>query len=282
MEIRFTDVDIINTRPAINDYIFCELVSLDQAIKPLVYLVDKIDVHVATAKHATGNISSTDELTHDEAATVYLYSMETGSRSLYLMLNTALRVNISSKLKPWFLYLKLLHTALNKLPSQQMKVWRGLRHDVHENYRKGMHIIWTSVSSCSKDVDIVQKHFNERMNSTLLSIDCINGKSIMKYSAFASEQEIILMPGTQVKVIDNSLKYNRFHLVHLKELSNPNIQRKYTVLPEIKNPSVPTTPPIQQKSKYFHREYLYIKDLILYSSSSENSLMSSLSNINRI
>jgi len=90
METRFTDVDSVSSQSAINDYIFSELVSLEKAIQPISFLVDKINIHAATAKSATENISSEDELTHDEAAAVYLYSMETGPRSLYRVMNVAL------------------------------------------------------------------------------------------------------------------------------------------------------------------------------------------------
>lgn len=248
METRFTDVESVNTQPPINEYIFSKIVPLEKAIEPLVLLVDKIVANAATAKHATADISSEDELKHDEAAAIYLYSMETGSRSLYRMLNTALQINILSRLKPWFLYLKLLHTALNKLPSYQVQVWRGLEKDVSADYRKGMHLTWTNISSCSKDADVIKDLLNENMDSTFFTVNCINGKSIMKYSAFPSKQEVILMAGTQLKVINNSFEYNGLHIVQLEELSNPNMQRKYSVLPEIQKSSVSTVASVQQNT----------------------------------
>jgi hypothetical protein len=260
MGTRFADVDSIKTQSGINDYIFSELVSLEKAIQPLAFLVDKINVHAATAKSATKDISSSeDELTHDEAAAIYLYSMETGARSLYRVMNFALRENILSRLKSWFLYLKLIHTALNKLPSQQVQVWRGFAKDVSASYRKGMRIVWSSMSSCSNDADVVKNFLDKKAHSTLFLIECKNGKSIAKYSYFPSENEVILMPGAQLKVVNNSFEFNGLHLVHLAELPNPNVQRKYSVLPAIKKLSSDSTvPSVQQKKdkcKYFNEEY---------------------------
>jgi len=173
-------------------------------------------------------------------------------------------------LKSWFLYLKLIHTALNKLPSQQVKVWRGLGQDVSAGYRKGMRLTWASMSSCSNDAGVVQNFLNKKAHSTLFTIDCINGKSITKYSAIASEHEVILMPGTQLKIAGNLLEFNGLHIVHLEELPNPNIQRKYSVLPGIKNSESPgdrkkytsaikklsSVEQKKDKCKYFDRKYL--------------------------
>jgi hypothetical protein len=226
MEARLADIDSINTQTAINDYIFSELVPLEKAIQPLIRIVDKIDIHAATAKRETKNISLENELTHDEAAAIYLYSMETGPRSVYRSINIALRTNASIKLKSWFLYLKLIHTALNKLPSEQVKLWRGVAKDVAKGYTKGMSVTWFIISSCSNDAGVVESFLDKEAHSTLFSIDCKNGKSITSYSAYPHEYEIILMPGTRLKIANKPLEYKGLHIVHLEELPNPNIQRK--------------------------------------------------------
>jgi hypothetical protein len=259
MEARLADIDSINTQTAINDYIFSDLVPLEIAIQPLIRLVDQIDVHAATAKRATKNISFENELTHDEAAAIYLYSMETGTYSVYCSVNRALRANVSVRLKSWFLYLKLIHTALNKLPSEQVKLWRGVAKDVAKGYTKGMSVTWFSISSCSNDVGVVESFLDKETHSTLFSIDCKNGKSIRKYSAHPHEYEIILMPGTRLKVANKPLEYKGLHIVHLEELPNPNIQRKYSVLPSIQKSLVFSTFSMQQQEtdcKYLDGVYL--------------------------
>ena len=254
MLTRFADVDPINAEPAIDDYIHCKLVTLEQSIKSLTNLVDKIIIHASTAKSITENISQEDGLTHDEAAAIYLYSMETGSRSLYRLLNDVLRKNNAQKLKLWFLYLKLLHTALNKLPSVQERVWRGIPKNVSASYTQGRRIIWKSVSSCSTDAGAVQAFLNQKAQNTLFSIDCKNGKIISKYSAFSEEQELILMPGTLLRVKNKPFEMNGLHLVDLEELPNPNIIKKYSVLPKIKRDLSSASSSQNKKSKYPDRE----------------------------
>ena len=235
METRFTDIDSVNSQATIDDYILFDLVSLERAIRPLINLMGEIEIHANTAKLAIREIVLEDELTHDEAAAIYLYSMETGLRSVYRMLNSALRTNIRAKLQPWFPYLKLIHTAFNKLPSHQEKLWRGVGKDISASYRKGMCIVWHSISSCSKEASVVETFLNKKVHSTLVSVVCKNGKSISKYSQFPHEYEIILMPGTQLKVTSKPFEHNGLHIVDLEELPNCNVQRKYAILPTIKN-----------------------------------------------
>ena len=235
MEVRFTDVDSVNVHTPIDDYLLSELVSLERAIQPLFSHVDQIESHGREAKRATENSSLEDELTHDEAAAIYLYSMDTGPRSVYRMVNTALRANIRNGLQPWFPYLKLIYTALNKLPSHQTKVWRGIANDVSASYWKGRSMVWFSISSCSNDLGVVERFLDKKSRSTLFSVTCKNGKSIVQYSHFPNEYEVVLVPGTRLKVASKPLEYNGLYIVDLEEMQNPNVRRKYAVLPAIKN-----------------------------------------------
>ncbi|CAF4918695.1 unnamed protein product, partial [Rotaria magnacalcarata] len=61
-----------------------------------------------------------DGLTHDESASIMLYSMgwEPIEQCLYFALNAALRSEDRGNLDPWYLYLKLILTALSRLPTQ--------------------------------------------------------------------------------------------------------------------------------------------------------------------
>ncbi|CAF3896517.1 unnamed protein product, partial [Rotaria sp. Silwood1] len=59
-------------------------------------------------------------------------------KSLYELLNQALRTENRGELKTWFSYLKLFLTALHKLPSQSGTVWRGIRDvDLSSKYKTG-------------------------------------------------------------------------------------------------------------------------------------------------
>lgn len=91
------------------------LVSLQEAVDPLVGLLPDSERKAWIAK-------SNCEMPADESASICLDSMEWEPRDecLYLALNATLRDRSREKLKPWFLYLKLLLTALARLPSLHM------------------------------------------------------------------------------------------------------------------------------------------------------------------
>ncbi|CAF1298103.1 unnamed protein product [Didymodactylos carnosus] len=108
--------------------------------------------------------------------------MEMGENSFYLILNRALISENHPSLKPWYLYLKLFDNALQKLPSQKMIVWRGIRKDVTKNFKKNDVVTWWSVNSCSAPINIIKNFLD--LHSTLFLIECINAL-LGKYDAHA-------------------------------------------------------------------------------------------------
>jgi hypothetical protein len=93
------------------------LLSLEEACEPLEDVLDyELKQNITIAK-----INSTEPengLTHDESASIHLYTMEWSVRenSLYIVLNRTLRLADRGKLRPWFKYLKLFLAAFFKLP----------------------------------------------------------------------------------------------------------------------------------------------------------------------
>ena len=85
-------------------------------------------------------------LTRDESAAIYLYSMPT---SFFSRLNNTLRAENRHALKPWFAFLKLFITALEKLPSTKATIWRGVNYDDTLIFVDNDVHIWWSVNSCS-------------------------------------------------------------------------------------------------------------------------------------
>ncbi|CAF4819790.1 unnamed protein product [Rotaria sp. Silwood2] len=76
------------------------------------------------------------ELTVDEAAAIYLYTMlrSKEDQTVPIQLNKALRSRAQSQLIPWFSYLQLLTTAINKLPSVKGTIWRCAQGDITTAY----------------------------------------------------------------------------------------------------------------------------------------------------
>lgn len=137
---RYTDVcdEPVESRLApISGYQDMPLVTLEESIEPISHLFDKIKDIVQTAKENCK--APADGLSQDESASIYLYTMQFDSgHSLYQVLNENLRSENRQLLKPWFSYLKLFLTALYKLPSLRLTVWRGVRNvDLSSKYPAG-------------------------------------------------------------------------------------------------------------------------------------------------
>jgi hypothetical protein len=199
------------------------LVTLEEATEPLKNIVPRISAYVYVAKQRATNPAN--NLSTDESASIALYTMEWEpyTDSLYYILNSTLRSEDRQNLKPWFLYLKLILTALSRLPSISVTVYRGVRNDIESNYPKyqaGKEVIWWGFSSCSKDKNISEKDqfIGENGRRTLFIINCLNGKDISKHSYFKREKEVLLKTATTVKVINNEYQGHGLHVIRLKEI----------------------------------------------------------------
>jgi hypothetical protein len=172
--------------------------------------------YVATAKKKYNRHSNL--LTQDESAAIYLYSMPT---PFFPCLNNTLREENRDALKPWFAFLKLFITALEKLPSTTKTVWRGVSGNVGSIFADGDLHIWWSVNSCSMDLKVIEQYLTK--TSTVFAIDTVDAKDISAFSTFPDEREIVLMPGTRLRAKCQQLNFeSRFFLVHLEE-ENPQM-----------------------------------------------------------
>ncbi|CAF1238145.1 unnamed protein product [Adineta ricciae] len=224
----YEEIDDANRNP-IFGYENLSLMTLEKAVESIEQSVPDVKDYVATAKRESKGRSTS--LTEDETASIYLYSMPV---TFFGCLNKALREKDRQALKPWFAYLKLFLHALEKLPSTNATIWRGVAGDVASVFSDGQKRIWWSVNSCSKNLGVVEMYLGQ--TGTVFAIDVINGKDISKYSTFSEEEEIVLMPGTHVSPKCQSLNFdNRFFLVHLKEegKSKANTSQELEVVYEI-------------------------------------------------
>ncbi|CAF0924791.1 unnamed protein product [Didymodactylos carnosus] len=119
----------------IDGYQQMPIVSLGEAVVPLEPIILDIRRQAQIAKQ--NSHSSKYNLTQDESALIYLYTLEwePHSECLYVRVNQTLRSDDREQSKPWFLYLKLVLTALNKLKSVQRTVWRGIKVDLRKEYQ---------------------------------------------------------------------------------------------------------------------------------------------------
>ncbi|CAF0775724.1 unnamed protein product [Adineta ricciae] len=216
--LRITNVDHKPIRlPPVYGFHSHPLLPLGQALEPILDKIDCLNEFIRIAR-AECHFPSEHGLTREESAAIYIYTMEWGELSLYNLLNTALRIKDRSTLRPWYGYLKLFYTALKKLPDEKSNLWRGVNLDISENFKDGEIITWWTVSSCSSSVDVVSQFLGGEA-ATLLMIEAKKGKSIVAYSSFADEKEVILTLGTRLRVKSNALKHLLLNVVHLEEVT---------------------------------------------------------------
>lgn len=220
---RFADIGVLPKRmlAPIDGYENEPLVSLDEAIKPLVDIVPKIQRNVFVVKQNCEEPE--DGLSTDESAAIMLYTYESmpHDHSLYVILNTALREEKRQKLIPWFRYLRLLLTALARLPSERHFVNRGVREDLRAQYPPGKTFIWWGFSSCTSNVGVLENEqfFGTTGTRTLFQIVCHTGKNIKNHSFMPTEDEILLLPARQFVVKGCLDSGNQLHIIQLEEIN---------------------------------------------------------------
>ena len=198
------------------------LLPLVKACAPLTTLIPNLLFYVELALIETPE-QPADGLTIDESAAIRLYTIEwTGKqRSLYSMLNHTLKKDTRDNLRPYFKYLKLFLTALAKLPCvPQCTVWRGVTKDLSAQFPLGSPVIWWGFSSCTTSLPVLENnmYLGTRGERTLFSAEVINGRTIRAHSHFVTEDEILLLPGTQMIVQSQFSPADDLHIVHLKQV----------------------------------------------------------------
>jgi hypothetical protein len=224
--VRISDIDKQTQKMLmpIRGYENMPLVSLEEAIEPLVSILPAVRDHAFVAKKRCEPVPP-DNLTPDQSASIILYSMEwePHGECLYFALNSALRTEDRRKLKPWFSYLKLILTALSRLPSTRQFIYRGVKMDLSEEYPRGKTFVWWGFSSCTSAMEVLEndQFLGNTDSRTLFTIDCDSGKNISRHSYYESEKEILLLAARQFTVESSFQPGHGLHMIQLKETKSP-------------------------------------------------------------
>jgi hypothetical protein len=199
------------------------VVSLEEAVKPIASLFRNMPSYAGLSMAAAKKTKS--YLSHDEFASIHLYTMELEPRSLYTILNELLRKKNRKVLKDWFPYLNLILTALFKMPSVHGNVWRGVKANLNHLYEKGECYTWWSFTSCTVSIEVLESdmYLGQTGERTLFSIECFNGKAIKPYSYYQYEDEILLLPGTYLEVIGKLKPAKDMYIIQMKEVVPPYV-----------------------------------------------------------
>ncbi|CAF3941631.1 unnamed protein product [Rotaria sp. Silwood1] len=230
--LRFTDVakEPHEIGMHISGYEKMPLVSLEQAVEPLVSQLPAIETYAHAAKEKCKKPA--DNLTRDESAAIMLYSMawQPSNQCLYVALNAALRSTDPTRLKPWFLYLRLFLFALFHLPPiPKTTVFRGVKLNLTSQFQKGERIIWWGFSSCTTSVGVLQSEtfLGKTGPRTMFAIECHSARDIRRHSYYPSEDEVLLLAATEFRVMSILDQGHDLYTVQLKEIQTG----KYWLVP---------------------------------------------------
>jgi len=154
-------------------------------------------------------------LTRDMIAAIHFYTQE----GFYEVINGVLRNEDRALVKPYFAYLKLLLTALGKLPRHSGSVWRGVAADLRDLYPQGLRDIWWAISSCTVDGTALKNplFLGETGARTLFNLESPHlGVDISTYSAYKTEAEVIMPCGLVSDVQTVFTPADGLTVVHLK------------------------------------------------------------------
>ncbi len=198
------------------------LLPLVQACAPLSDIIHNLSIYVRLALNETSH-QPPDNLTFDESAAIRLYTIkwEQPHLSLHSILNFTLTKSDHHALRPYFKYLKLLLTALIKLPCAPLQpVWLGIAKDVSKDFPQGTSIIRWAFSSCTTSMMALENnmHLTNVGERTLFSIEAINARRIRAHSHIDYEDEILLLPGTCMEVQSQLCPAPDLHIIDLKQI----------------------------------------------------------------
>ncbi|CAF1134185.1 unnamed protein product [Adineta steineri] len=203
--VRLTDIaqEPMDFLMPISGYEKMPIVSLEEAVEPLVSILPKVKSYARAAKKQCKKPA--DNLTQDESASIMLYSMEWEplDECLYCTLNATLRSKNRSNLKSWFLFLRLFLAALFRLPPiPHLTVFRGIKLDLSKQFKKDETFIWWGFSSCTTSIEVLQSEqfLGTEGTRTMFAIHCNSARDIRKHSYFPSEDEVLLLAATEFQV----------------------------------------------------------------------------------
>lgn len=226
----FCDVDqeLLKDLEPLRDYNMIPIVSLQESLMTVKDQFENMRDMVLKAIKSAKDLD--DRLTTDEVAAIFLYTMEGSSNgsNVYSKLNQALRSEHRNEIKPWYHYLKLILTALLKLPTFPCIAWRAVPLDLSEKYVKGFEIPWLAFSSCTSSIDVFQRsnQLPKTGKRTLFTIECFTGRSIKEYSQYKREDEVLLLPDTRFRVISILHTPENICIIHLREIPQSDYPTK--------------------------------------------------------
>jgi hypothetical protein len=201
--------------------------SLADAIAPLRDLVPSIAEHhlnvvKAVREHLKDN---TDSAFREQVSAILLFTHDdpknTGCK-FYQQLNVALRSRIRDKAKPFFGYLQMMSSALQRLPVYKGTVYRGIAGvDLSSKFSVDKPVRVWEVQSVSKKRGVAVTFARQGGKSpmTLLAIETSGVPELGSLSLFPDEEECLFLPGSMFVAtkIEKDGSFAVIYLLHRAE-----------------------------------------------------------------
>ena len=218
---KFSEDLTIDSLLSSHEYRDIPLLSIEQAIQPLVSLLPNIHMYLQLVKEKCHH--SIDGLSSDQSASIMLYSMrwQPYDQCLYTILNASLQKLTPVNLQPWLFYLKLLFTSLIHLPSQDLIVYRG---SLSEDYPIDGIIAWMDLPLCTRSMEYLQSDrcTGGRELKSIFNIQCQTAKNIERFCYDNSLKDLfVFLPGTKFQILEcHSLEKEKHSVIKLREIQS--------------------------------------------------------------
>lgn len=206
---RFTDISVMTTDPLklIAGYEKEPLVSLEEALSPFQKEIDQLAHHIQQAKKKCLHPSNR-QLTHDQSAAIYIYTMRWGKKCVYDHLQDAWKAAERSKtkeppvMKPWFKFLKLFKAGLDKLPDAKEEMWQATAYSEKDKelYTSDTQPLYISMGSCAPSEKELREHLGKDSTGRKIFIGYglfVKGKVVTGYTA-SDIKEVFVFPGPKI------------------------------------------------------------------------------------
>lgn len=183
------------------------IVSLEEALQPFHDSISKLSNNITEAKRKCSR-SSKHNLTYDESASIYIYTMHWEDVCVYNHLQKAWDSDKKERMKPWFKYLKLLKSALDKLPTVEIEVWQGAPENkiLLEALDSRSLPLYSAMGLCLPNFAEIRKFLEDSDVKPILlgyKTQCV--KSLKDYSV-PGGLAYLLWPGAKVAVSDRNVE----------------------------------------------------------------------------
>ena len=215
---------LINLPSLVDLLVRVPLVRLEEAVEPLQTLVHGIKKRAILCKQETS--LSMNDLTRDESASIRLLTMPFATNAnVHKILNQVVRAQNRRSLEPWFSYLKLLLTALKKLPDHRGTIYcYTSKSTLIKEYTSGKKTVWWGFNACTAGIPSMMENDSttNKEPHLLFMIECCNGKRISEYSYFReNDDQILLLPGSRFEIRGHMNSEQRLRVLHLVQEQNP-------------------------------------------------------------